>query len=67
MHTFALRLQSMHTLYVGIFGLRPASVAVMNSIKWYLLIGQPRNSKSTGTCSAIGVESFSVLMNWGVA
>ena len=30
-------------------------------------MGQPRSSKSTGTCSAIGVESLSVLMNCGVA
>ena len=49
------------------FGLRPASVAVISSISWCLLMGQPRSSKSTGTCSAIGVESFSVLMYFGVA
>jgi hypothetical protein len=67
MHTVALRLHSMHTLCVGILGLRPASVAVNNSMSWYLLMGHPRSSKSTGTCSAIGVESFRVLIHIGVA
>src|SRR6185437_16577888 len=31
-HTFPLRLQARHTLLVGMFGLRPQSVAVINSI-----------------------------------
>src|SRR5208337_1145178 len=67
MQTLPLRLHSMQTLYAGTFGLRPASVAVISSINWCLLMGQPRSSKSTGTCSAMGVEKFSVLMNFGVA
>ncbi len=61
------RLHSMQRLQVGMFGLRPASVAAISSSSWYLLIGQPRSSKSTGTCSATGVEVFSVEMKSGLA
>jgi hypothetical protein len=57
----------MQTLYVGMLGLRPARVALISSINWCLLMGHPRSSKSTGTCSAIGVDDFKVLMYCGVA
>ena len=41
-------------------GLRPARYAVSTSRSWRLSIGQPRSSKSTGTCAAIGVDVASV-------
>src|ERR1022692_1614525 len=59
--TLARRLHSRQTLYVGMLGLRPANMAPINSINWCLLMGQPRSSKSTGTCSATGVDIFSAL------
>ncbi len=49
------------------FGRRPCSVAVITSISWHLLIGQPFSSKSTATCAEIGVEVASVEMYSGEA
>ena len=40
---------------------------MITSSSWYLLIGQPRSSKSTGTWAAIGVEVARVLMYSGRA
>src|SRR5271169_2084645 len=42
-------LHSWHTLWPGMDGLRPTRKALMTSSSWPLSMGQPRNSKSTGT------------------
>ena len=39
----------------------------MTSMSCVLLIGQPCNSKSTGTWAEIGLEVASVLIYWGEA
>ena len=61
-HTLPRSLHSTHTLCVGVFGLRWCKKALMTSSSCCLLIGQPRNSKSTKTWAAIGVERSSVAM-----
>jgi hypothetical protein len=40
---------------------------VITSSSWRRSIGQPRSSKSTGTCAEIGVEVASVSMYCGLA
>ena len=55
-HTLPRCLHSKHTLWAGMFGLRPTSRAVMTSSSWRRSIGQLFSSKSTSTCAAIGVE-----------
>ena len=61
------RLHSEQTLVSGISGLRPTRNADITSSSWCLSIGQPRSSKSTGTCAAIGVDVASVSMYCGLA
>ena len=61
------RLHSVHTLVAGMPGRRPWRNAVTTSSSWRLSIGQPRSSKSTGTCAAIGVDVASVEMYSGEA
>ena len=60
-------LHSMQTLFGDTFGLRSFKNALMTSRSWCLLIGQPRSSKSTITCAAMGVDVSSVLMYSGLA
>ena len=60
-------LHSTQTLWAGMLGLRPWRQAFSSSSNWPLSIGQPRNSKSTATWSAMGVDSSRVLMYSGWA
>ncbi|GIU90303.1 MAG: hypothetical protein KatS3mg010_1402 [Acidimicrobiia bacterium] len=65
-HTFPRSLHSTHTLWAGTSGARPLRNALITSSSCRPSIGQPRSSKSTGTCAAIGVEVSSVSMYDGV-
>ena len=66
-HTTPSALHSAQTLVDGTRGFRPTIRAVRISTSWPVSIGQPRSSKSTGTCSAIAVLVASVLMKAGEA
>ena len=56
----------MHSAADGNCGRRPISSADITSRKCVFCTGQPRSSKSTGTCSATGVDVFKVEMKSGL-